>query len=107
MMRSTDIASSRSREHRSSSTTSRSRHGRVAVSPFDTYDTLNSLKNQGKGGFDHAAVHLKSSVLYRAHTSNDSLEVIDCHQDKYLRSIPNLMGVAGVLVSNERDIVFT
>ena len=68
---------------------------------------MNSLKNQGRGGFDHAAGHLKSSVLYRAHTSNDSLEVIDCHQDKYLRSIPNLMGVAGVLVSNERDIVFT
>jgi DNA-binding beta-propeller fold protein YncE len=33
--------------------------------------------------------------------------VIDCREDKYLRSIPNLIGVAGVLVSNERDIVFT
>jgi hypothetical protein len=33
--------------------------------------------------------------------------VIDCSQDKYLRSIPNLVGVAGVLVSNEKDVVFT
>jgi DNA-binding beta-propeller fold protein YncE len=33
--------------------------------------------------------------------------VIDCRHDKYLRSIPNLAGVAGVLVSNERDTVFT
>lgn len=42
-----------------------------------------------------------------AHTSNDSVDVIDCHHDKYLRSIANLAGVAGVLVSNEKDIVFT
>ncbi len=33
--------------------------------------------------------------------------MIDCRQDKYLRSIPNLVGVAGVLVSNEKDMVFT
>jgi DNA-binding beta-propeller fold protein YncE len=33
--------------------------------------------------------------------------VIDCHQHKYLKSIPNLAGVAGVLVSNEKDMVFT
>ena len=42
-----------------------------------------------------------------AHTSNDSLDVIDCKQDKYLRSVPNLAGVAGALVSNEKDMVFT
>jgi DNA-binding beta-propeller fold protein YncE len=33
--------------------------------------------------------------------------VIDTRTDKYLRSIPNLNGVAGVFVSNERDLVFT
>jgi hypothetical protein len=33
--------------------------------------------------------------------------VIDTSHDKYLRSIPNLAGVAGVLVSNEKDLVFT
>jgi len=42
-----------------------------------------------------------------AHTSNDSVDVIDCRQDKYLKSIPNLAGVAGVLVSDEKDMVFT
>jgi len=35
------------------------------------------------------------------------LDVIDCRQDKYLRSIPILAGVAGVLVSNEKDLIFT
>ncbi len=33
--------------------------------------------------------------------------MIDCHSDRYLRSIPNLPGVAGVLVSNEKNLVFT
>jgi DNA-binding beta-propeller fold protein YncE len=42
-----------------------------------------------------------------AHTANDAVDVIDSSQDRYLRSIRNLQGVAGVLVSNERDLVFT
>ncbi len=33
--------------------------------------------------------------------------MIDCRHDKYLRSIPNLTGVAGILISNEKDLVFT
>jgi DNA-binding beta-propeller fold protein YncE len=33
--------------------------------------------------------------------------VIDCCQHKYLRSIPNVTGVAGVLVSDEKGMVFT
>ena len=35
------------------------------------------------------------------------MDVIDSHNDKYLHSIPDLPGVAGVLVSNEKDLVFT
>jgi DNA-binding beta-propeller fold protein YncE len=46
-------------------------------------------------------------VLYVAHTANDSVDLIDTRTDKYLRSIPNLTGVAGVFVSNEKDLVFT
>jgi DNA-binding beta-propeller fold protein YncE len=42
-----------------------------------------------------------------AHTANDALEVIDCGSDRYLRSVPNLAGVAGALVSEERQLVFT
>jgi DNA-binding beta-propeller fold protein YncE len=33
--------------------------------------------------------------------------VIDSREDEYLRSIQNLAGVAGVLVSNEKNLVFT
>jgi len=33
--------------------------------------------------------------------------VVDTRTDKYLHSIPNLTGVAGVFVSNEKDLVFT
>jgi DNA-binding beta-propeller fold protein YncE len=75
-----------------------------------------SLKLQGyidlpdhaqTGGFDHAAVHRGKHLLYVAHTSNDSIDVIDCAADRYLRSVPNLKGVAGALVSEERNLVFT
>ena len=60
-----------------------------------------------QGGFDHAAVHRATSSLYVAHTSNDALDVIGCAGDTYMHSIPNLTGVAGALVSDERDLVFT
>lgn len=59
------------------------------------------------GGFDHAAIHRESEKLYVAHTANDSLDVIDCKNDHYLHSIPNLAGVAGALVSDEHDLIFT
>jgi len=35
------------------------------------------------------------------------VDIIDLRHNKYLRSIPNLPEVAGVLVSNEKDLVFT
>lgn len=63
--------------------------------------------NRGEDGFDHAAVHAASGHLYVAHTANDAVDVIDCAEDRYLRSIPDLKGVAGVLVSEERGLVFT
>src|SRR5439155_1224954 len=68
---------------------------------------LKDPPNQRKGGFDHAAVHIKSGTLYVAHTSNDAVDVIDSRHNKYLHSIPDLPSVAGVLVSNEKDLVFT
>lgn len=63
--------------------------------------------NRGDGGFDHAAVHGPSAHLYVAHTSNDAVEVIDTAAGCHLRSIPGLKGVAGALVSEERNLVFT
>ena len=63
--------------------------------------------NRGKGGFDHADVHLSSDRLYVAHTSNDALDVLDVAGDGYIESIGGLTGVAGALVSEERNLVFT
>src|SRR5688500_6975339 len=59
------------------------------------------------GGFDHAAVHSASAHLYVAHTANDALDIIDCATERYLYSIPNLIGMAGVLISDEHHLVFT
>jgi DNA-binding beta-propeller fold protein YncE len=59
------------------------------------------------GGFDHAAVHGRRRRLYVAHTANDALDVIDCATQNYVRSISGLTGVAGALVSEDHDLVFT
>ncbi len=58
------------------------------------------------GGFDHAAVHCGIGRLYVAHTVNNALDVINCRDNRYLHSIPDLSGVAGVLSSEERNLVF-
>jgi DNA-binding beta-propeller fold protein YncE len=59
------------------------------------------------GGFDHAAVHGGTGRLYVAHTANDALDIIDCETNQHVGSIPDLTGVAGVLVSEEQRLVFT
>ena len=59
------------------------------------------------GGFDHAAVHGPRRELYVAHTANNALDVIGCRTSQYLRSVSRLAGVAGALVSEEHDLVFT
>lgn len=64
-------------------------------------------KHTGLGGFDHAAIHAKSRRLYVAHTANDALDVICLQTGRYSHSISGLKGVAGALVSNERDLVFS
>ena len=58
-------------------------------------------------GIDHAAIHSTSARLYVAHTANDALDGIDCARERYLHSIANLAGMAGVLVSHEEPVVFT
>jgi DNA-binding beta-propeller fold protein YncE len=59
------------------------------------------------GGFDHAAVHAGLKRLYVAHTGNDSIDAIDCAEDRYRFSIAGLKGVAGALVSEDKNLVFT
>ncbi len=59
-----------------------------------------------QGGFDHAAVSLSQKKLYVAHTANDAVDIIDTTNDRYLRSLSGLNGVAGALVSDERNLLF-
>jgi DNA-binding beta-propeller fold protein YncE len=63
--------------------------------------------HRSHGGFDHADIHAPTDRLYVAHTSNDSVDVIDCARDRYIESIPDLTAVAGVLVSETRGLIFT
>ena len=63
--------------------------------------------HHGPGGFDHAAIHTRRRRLYVAHTANDTLDLIDCETNTHARSIPGLAGVAGALVSEADDLVFT
>ncbi len=59
------------------------------------------------GGFDHAAVHGRQGRLYVAHTANDAIDVIDCASNTYRGSITGLDAVAGALVCQAQDLVFT
>ncbi len=68
---------------------------------------INLPEHIQSGGFDHAAIHAATSRLYVAHTANDAIDVIDCATNRFLHSIPNLAGVAGALVSDECNLVFT
>lgn len=61
----------------------------------------------GAGGFDHAAVHTATGRVYVAHTANDAVDVIDLLAQKYVGSIGGLPAVAGALVAEAPDLVFT
>ncbi len=63
--------------------------------------------HRGPGGFDHAAVHHGRGLLYVAHTANDAVDIVDTAAQRYVGSIDKLPGVAGALVSDARDHVFT
>ena len=63
--------------------------------------------HRSEGGFDHADIHPPTDRIYVAHTSNDSIDVIDCTKDRYVESVDGLTGVAGALVSEARNLVFT
>jgi DNA-binding beta-propeller fold protein YncE len=59
------------------------------------------------GGFDHADVHPSTGRIFVAHTANDALDIIDGANDRFLRSMVNLKGVAGALVAPGANLVFT
>jgi hypothetical protein len=58
-------------------------------------------------GFDHADVFRGGRRMYVAHTGGDRVDVLDCAQQTFLRSLPDLPGVAGVLIDEEQDRLFT
>ena len=58
-------------------------------------------------GFDHADVLRGGRRMYVAHTGADRVDVLDCEQLTFLRSLPDLPGVAGVLIDEEHDLLFT
>jgi DNA-binding beta-propeller fold protein YncE len=60
-----------------------------------------------EAGFDHADVYRADRRMYVAHTGADRVDVLDCGQRTFLRSLPDLPGVAGVLVDEEHDLLFT
>ena len=61
----------------------------------------------GSGGFDHAAVHAATDHVYVAHTANSAVDVFDPATAKHLFSVPDLAAVAGALVSDDSQLVFT
>ena len=52
-------------------------------------------------------MHRRTGLVYVAHTANDAVDVIDGAAGRFLESIAGLPAVAGALVSNEHDLVFT
>jgi DNA-binding beta-propeller fold protein YncE len=64
-------------------------------------------EHEGSGGFDHAAVHASSGQVYVAHTANNAVDVFDPASQRLLYSIRDLPGVAGVLVSDEAQLIVT
>jgi DNA-binding beta-propeller fold protein YncE len=58
-------------------------------------------------GFDHADTYRGGRRMYVAHTGADRVEVLDCEMRTFLRSLPDLPGVAGVLVDEKHDLLLT
>jgi DNA-binding beta-propeller fold protein YncE len=61
----------------------------------------------GEPGFDHADTYRPGRRMYVAHTGADRVDVLDCDGQTFLRALPDLPGVAGVLIDEEQDLLFT
>ena len=61
----------------------------------------------GAGGFDHAAVHGPTGLVYVAHPANDAVDILDPQARRHRGSIRGLPAVAGALVSDDSELVFT
>jgi DNA-binding beta-propeller fold protein YncE len=61
----------------------------------------------GKPGFDHADIYRPGRRMYVAHTGADRVDVLDWEAQTFLRALCDLPGVAGVLIDEEQDLLFT
>jgi len=60
-----------------------------------------------KPGFDHADTYRAGRRMYVAHTGADRVDVLDCGERVLRRALPDLPGVAGVLIDEVDDLLFT
>ena len=79
----------------------------MTVSPLRLSGYVDLPAHVGNGGFDHAAVHAATGHVYVAHTANDAIDVFDPVARRHLFSVPGLTAVAGALVSDASQLVFT
>jgi DNA-binding beta-propeller fold protein YncE len=79
----------------------------MATPPLSLAGYVALPAHEGSGGFDHAATHAASGHVYVAHTANDAVDVLDPAAGRHLASIGGLAAVAGVLISDEANLVFT
>jgi DNA-binding beta-propeller fold protein YncE len=57
-------------------------------------------------GFDHADCY-RGVLIYVAHTGADRIDVLDVAGRRHLRSLDGLPGVAGVLIDEQADLLFS
>lgn len=77
------------------------------TSPLSLVGYVALPEHAGSGGFDHAAPHAASGHIFVAHTANGTVDVLDPVACRYLYSVEGLPGVAGVLVSDEAELILT
>lgn len=58
-------------------------------------------------GFDHADTYRVGRRMYVAHIGADRVDVIDLERRAFVRSLPDLPEVAGVLIDEEADLLLT
>lgn len=58
-------------------------------------------------GFDHADVYRAGRRMYVAHPGADRVNVLDCDKRQFLCSLRDLRGVAGVLIDQRGELLFT
>src|SRR5712691_2767943 len=66
-----------------------------------------SIPRGAEPGFDHADVYERGRRMYVAHTGGDRIDVLDCESRTHLRALPHLAGVAGVLIDEQHDLLFS